>query len=273
MWAKKATSDGQSHALNIVHVNVELPQISLYRLIHYPLEAKIPGIVVHRSLRNTPEYPTMDVDFIYNSLHWHFSRHPWSDSPLIPPEIGDNGSSLTQRDDPLGLTIICGHMGTLAMYRKVEQCWQSSFYIRHISTVTKFFQHPTTVLSLQQPCTGLSLSLPSRSSELPALSRSAQSLPRPTLSSPGRLALAPVVPAAQPSKVPLCSTPTGGGPTSLADTPTATMATPGTPLLALTVLLALRTARLTELTTRVISPLPNILFITLTTFRYLWYQH
>jgi hypothetical protein len=38
--------------------------------IHHLLQVKIPGIVAHGSLRNTPEYPTMDVKTIYSSLLW-----------------------------------------------------------------------------------------------------------------------------------------------------------------------------------------------------------
>jgi hypothetical protein len=37
---------------------------------HYLLQVKIPGLVAHGCLRNTPEYPTMNVNFIYPSLVW-----------------------------------------------------------------------------------------------------------------------------------------------------------------------------------------------------------
>jgi hypothetical protein len=36
----------------------------------HPLQVKIPDIVGHGCLRNAPEYPTMNVKFIYLSLVW-----------------------------------------------------------------------------------------------------------------------------------------------------------------------------------------------------------
>ena len=41
--------------------------LSTHHLIHYLLEAVIPDIVAHRSLRSTPDYPTMKVRL--GSLH------------------------------------------------------------------------------------------------------------------------------------------------------------------------------------------------------------
>jgi hypothetical protein len=127
-----------------------------------------------------------------------------------------------------------------------------SCYISHIPAVVIIISIQQRFILQQQPCTGLSLSHLSRSSEPPALSRLAPRQLRPTPSFPGRLAPVLEALAAPLSLAPSSSTPTGAGLTSPADTPTAMTATPGTPLLAPTVLLALRTALLMVLTTLVL---------------------